>query len=367
MESRMSELNKTKRLLPGLAMLAALISSCESGDEPAMPSEGQEICLAANVENTMLSRSAYSFTLPTADNPLKASIWCSTTSRKYQDLGLDGRGEDEGIVSLYAKANFTDGENQLLSDAVYPKSGMPVYFIGFHPMEGWVAHEDGILAAREFSGFEDVMFAPEVEGRYGLKKGEWPTIAFRHLLTWLRVGIEAESEAVSDAWGKLKSLRIKSKNVVTVEIDKQYDRLACVSFSNSDPNAEALLDFYKTGTDDKFLNADDPASWYALPCDGSMKEVAYVLCEPVVATDSDDAEEYTLVIETENRTVEVPVDLMTDKAQYAGKNSRFVGYTMCHQFILNLTFKMGNNVAVRARVADWEAGGMGIVDLDPNN
>ena len=44
----------------------------------------------------------------------------------------------------------------------------------------------------------------------------------------------------------------------------------------------------------------------------------------------------------------------------------FTGSTMSRQFIINLTFKMGNTIAVSAQVTDWTIGGLGSGSLDPD-
>lgn len=366
MERQTSMWNNLNIIL--FAVFGLCFASCQNDDEIISQYTGDEIRLNATVENNVMSRSAYTLTLPSKENPLEVAVWASTTPRKYENLGQNGR-NDDGIVSMYTTANFTNNQEQLLDDAVYPKTGKPVYFIGLHPKDKWLTGSDGsgnngISAVRTFTGCEDIMFAPEIFGQYGMNKENWPKFKFKHLLTWLRVCVAAESEAVSNAWGKLKSMKIKSFNTVTVELDKDFDNNNCLNYSRSDQEKETLLDFYKTGTDTKFLDENISGTWYALPYDVAPQEVAYVLCAPVEATEfsqtGERTAEYTLVIETENRSVELPIDLMVG-------NSYFTGNTRRNQFILNLTFKMGSNIAVAATVSDWRAGGMGIVELNPNN
>lgn len=366
MERQISTWNRRGAIISAIAFCGMLFVSCSSDDELSDAADGKDIKLCATVENTTLTRSAYLLSKPDRDHPLKAAVWASTTSGRYLNSGLDGSGE-EGEVSMFTTANFTDGEEQLLDDAVYPKNSKQVFFIGLHPGVGWQSsRNEGNLAVYTFSGYEDVMFAPEISGQYGVNidKDTWPTFKFRHLLTWLRVCVKADSEIVSEAWGKLKSMKIKSFNTVSVELDRTFDSSTCLNYSRSDLDNETFLDFYKTGTDNKFLDVNLSDTWFTLPYEGNPQEVAYVLCAPVIATDispnnGEKTAEYTLFIETEKRTVEVPVDLMKGE-------SCFVGDTRCNQFILNLTFKMGSNVAVTTSVTDWKAGGMGILELDPN-
>lgn len=367
MELPTSMSNKTRHI-PTIVGCLIMLASCQNDEDIVVSGNDENIRLAATIENTVLSRSVYTLTEPSKNQPLKAAIWASTTPRQFENLGLNGRDDDVGTVAIYTTANFTNGAEQLLDYAVYPKSGQTVYFVGLHPANGWRTGSDGegnngISAIRNFTGCEDLMFAPQISGSYGMNKDNWPTFKFRHLLTWLRVCIAAESEAVSNAWGKLKSLKIKSYNSVIIELNKEFDSSTCLNYYDSGLDYDHLLDFYKPGTDLKFLDRNAPSTWYTLPYNVAPQEAAYVLCAPVEAT-AEDSEgektaEYTLVIETENRSVEVPVDLMV-------KDQHFKGSTRRNQFILNLTFRMGNNIAVSATVSDWRAGGMGIVELDPN-
>lgn len=82
-----------------------------------------------------------------------------------------------------------------------------------------------------------------------------------------------------------------------------------VSFPASTPETKEF-DFYKTGTDDVFVNPAAAAeTWYPLPYQAAnVDTVAYVLCAPVDATDMIDTSgdkipdtpttEYTLLVET---------------------------------------------------------------------
>lgn len=345
--------------------LSLLLSSCHEEEADVRMETPQRIYLRAAVEHRATTRTSYTLTAPDQDNPLSVAVWASTTSGVFKHTGANG-GTD-GTVALHTAANFTNGSEQLLNDAVYPeKDGEKarVFFVGMHPKGGWTTpagEMEGKTAAKVFNGCEDVMFAPQISGRYGENMGTpdnpWPTFLFHHLLTWLRVKVKADGEAVSAAWGQLKSLKIKSKNTVTanlentVTVNGDFNR-GCVSFTGETTE----LEFYHTGTDRVFTGGD------VIPPD-DFEEVAYVLCAPVTATDKDDdgktTSEYVLVVETENRRVEVPIDLM-DGISHFNKS------TMNHQFTLNLNFKMGNNIAVIATVADWAPGGISNGVLDPD-
>ncbi len=358
--------NRMKNKFYAICGLGLVFFSCQKGETAVGTYSDRSIYLQASVENTLDTRAPFYLSQPDLDNPLKVAVWASTTANVFEDLGANGTGADKN-VALHTTANFTNGKEQLLNDAVYPDDPEKVvYFVGMHPESGWTAPETGDTAgktaSKTFNGSEDVMFAPQISGKYAhnTETDTWPTFQFHHLLTWLKVSVKADGQTVSDAWGKLKSLKIRSTNGVTVDLGRDYER-NCVSFSG-----EAELDFYKKGTDKVFADKDNESTWYALPVD-KAEEVAYVLCGPVAATAKDPESqgdvrttEYTLIVETENRKVEVPVDLMTNADSYFDRD------TMRYQFILNLNFKMGSNIAVTAAIADWGTGGLGSGELDPN-
>lgn len=353
--------------------LSIFLFSCREEEADICTDSAQRIYLRATVENTiLLSRAPFSLLEPNEDNPLEVAVWASTTSKKFEHV--DGANGTNGTVALHTTARFTAGSEQLLDAAVYPKDNAggtkTVYFVGMHPQGGWTDNATaGETASKTFNGSEDVMFAPQEEGVYGgnVDKEKWPTFKFKHLLTWLRVKVKADSEIVSEAWGKLKSLKVKSSNgnTVTIDLSKEYSSVYnpgalenCVTFSSGDG---VTLDFYKTGTNNAFQNES-----YPLPYKDKFEEVAYVLCAPVIATEHEELDvvktnEYTLLVETEHRTVEVPVDLKK------GESTCFEGSTMNYQFILNLNFKMGNNIVVTVSVDDWELGGISNGVLSPNN
>lgn len=369
--------NNMKKKFFAICGLCILVISCsdEAADIGTDPS--QRIYLRATVENgIVMSRSPFSLSNPGEENPLEVAVWASTTQGEFKDLGEKG---SSGVVALHTMAHFSNGSEQYLNDAVYPGNGTPVYFVGLHPATetepGWTTDAAGAIARKTFDGSEDVMFAPQISGVYGGNVDTWPTFRFNHLLTWLRVKIKAESEAVSESWGKLKSLKVKCSKGNIVEIDlKKYDSdyynpddtntpdaalENCVSFSDGEG---VTLDFYETGTDNVYLDGTDQTTWQTLPYD-NYEEVAYVLCAPVVATalniDGVTTTEYTLIVETERRRIEVPVDLMNDAS------SCFEGSTMNHQFTLDLNFKMGNNIFITAFVSNWAPGGISHGDIEP--
>lgn len=365
-------MKKTMRYITMLCAAAgvALLPSCKEERMEFDTDTDRRIYLRAMVEGTTATtRVPYILTAPNRNNPLNVAVWASTTSGTFEDKGLNGKTGSTTEVALHTTANFTNGKEQLLVDAVYPNNAnTSVYFVGLHPQTGWtMTDEKTATHATAIDGKTDVMFAPQISGMYGgnTTGDKWPTFKFHHLLTWLRIQMVAESEEISNAWGKVTDLTIQSKTQVSIDLSKGEDNIANAATFAGD---ETDLDFYQTDTDNKFPGTDGyelKGPYGSTDYESYIEEVAYVLCAPVEAT-AEDTEtknkttEYTLTVITERRTVTVDVDLMKDE------NTPFNGSTRNHQFVLLLKFKMGDNISVMAKPVDWKTGGSGNGELNEN-
>ena len=324
-------------------------------EEPPLVTDAP-IYLSASVERSAVTRAPYqSAPTPVPDEVLHAAVWATNTEpRAYTGKGYDGKNNGD-VVDIYGTADFDDGQPKLLNNAVYPQSGVQVDFIGLHPQEGWATeNNDGKVAVFAFDGSQDVMFASKQTGTYA----ETNDIAnvlelnFQHLLTWLKIKIKAESEMVAKSWGKVVEMKISSKNRVSVDLTKNYSFEECVSFSGDD-----WLPLRAVGTDGVFPSADG----FDLTNTERYSEEAYVLCQPVMATNEDMGKptaEYSLYIRTERREVVLPIDLRRNE------NDGFDGSTRARHFTLNLNFMVGNIVTLQAEVADWKWGDSIDKDVD---
>lgn len=337
---------------------AWLITACQQ--EVSITEESndcQSIYLSAMVESNAKSRAPYLYTAPNSTEPdgkLYTTVLASSTKQAFTHVsGSDGT--DNGVVAIHTQANFDNNTPQLLKDAVYPKSGTPVYFIGLHPQTRWEVNNGGTQAAITIDGSQDVMFAPRIEGTYAQDNTlNSQVLPFKHLLTWLKINIKAEDETTIAAWGKITNMKITSKDKVMIDLGAEYSNLNCVSYSYADNN-NTLLPVRYIENDNVFPGANG----YSMK--QSFDKVAYVLCTPVEATEKTVVDgvdvttaEYTLHIETEKRKIELPIDLKKNNDTY------FTGNTRSRHFTLNLTFKMGNTIVITAtlEVTDWKYGGM---------
>lgn len=346
--------------------------------------DGAPIYLSAITEHSTDTRAPYEYTSPNdgENGVLHAAIWASSfgndnTGYTYPNPatplnGKNGEGDNANQVAIHATADFDSSAPQLLNQAVYPKIGTTVFFVGLHPQSGWTENADKNKANFTFDGSNDVMFAPRIMGQYATSDNNnvvinAPQLHFHHLLTWLKVRIKAEDDEVVTAWGKITKMEISSDTKVEIDLsDKKSDASATVSngefdFSKCEFSTTGRLNLYKAGSDDVLAT---PNNGYVMSAANSQDVVAYVLCSPVDAVDKTvvngedvTVPEYILYIETENRRVEVPIDLKKNATDY------YTGNTRGKHFTLNLTFKMGNTIIVTAQADDWEFGGTGNVEL----
>lgn len=381
-----------------ISLLICLISCQQNGLDAVQV--GAPVYIAASVGGDSMTKAPYMpknnqghmVETPSPEHPLKTDVWGSTTSYIFTEEFYDQEktrpwdGSDEsGKVAIHTDATFQSGDPQLLRAAIYNKNTKPtVYFVAFSPIsqgaEKWVASEDGKSASFVFSGNDDVMFAPQVQGTYATDYSKSPVLSYSHLLTWLRVEMQAESKEVSDSWGAIKSMTIRSNSNVKIDLQKEaYNNDGTYNFENVVFSEETDLNLYKTIEEESYDGAqvtmkkkftDEVFTDIKVPY-LKKEELAYVLCAPVVGTDKKvvdgeeiDAEEYVITISTDKRNVAIPVDL---RHMVSGVVQPFLGSTRSMQFTLSLNFKMGNTIYLTSSVQDWKVGGLVVGNIGDGN
>lgn len=346
--------------------------SCNDNGNDVLPPVDEASCiyLGAQVGPQVVTRAPYApengSNIPSSSSPLDVSVWASTTPDVFPNDSLNGA---NGTVAIHSRAHFLGGTPQLLGEAIYPKGNAPVYFVGLHPKSDlWTINNVNTHAQYTITGKEDIMFAPMISGKYGIAYDDSPTFHFHHLLTYLRIEMVADMaedsimkrEEVSEAWGSIKNISIKSQNKITIDLSSNSSGVAF---------EESTIDMplYHKDSEIVFPATND----FTIPT--TITEVAYVLCAPVEAeyqhiVDGQEVlkPEYTILLETEQRLIEIPIDLKLNSG--TTESSYFTGTTMARQFTILLNFKMGNIISVAATIAldansDWYTHGTGTKEL----
>ena len=316
------------------------------------------VYIAAKTDLSVSTKSPYNgTTTPTVSAPLKSIVCVSTDNMYFRPDGPNGTSEG-GEISKHIHVEFQSSQGQSLNDIYYNKDFIQeVYFTAIYPELGWNFSEDFSSVSTTFDGTKDIMFAPQVIGRYVAdepaqkKENQIPTLNFKHMLTYLKVEIGAagkdviESEAISQAWGKIRSMTISCQNSISINLAD-----GTANFTGE----KGEMNFYKPNSDVVFPGTDG----YVIP--STSTAAAYVLCSPVMATndDPDFPYEYAITLETDNRHVVIDIDLKNAADAY------FSGNTAGYQFTIGLNFKMGNNIAVSAKIDSWETGGIGTGSIE---
>ena len=336
-----------KNSLISFACIIAALSGCSGLDHQPIEG-GSNIYVIAQTAHPTDTKAPYSGTVPSVASPLGAVVCVSTDPNSFPADGPNGVGEGEnGEIGKHLSVEFQSGTAQSLNDVYYNKDYVKdVYFTAVHPVSGWNFTDDK-TASTTFDGSKDILFAPHTIGRY---ESSVPTLNFSHMLTYLKLEISAvgeditQAEQISKAWGKIKTLTISSSSTMTIDLTD-----GATDFGED----KTEMNFYDIVTDRRF--PEDAG--FEIPT--TPKMAAYVLCAPKMATDdSDFPYEYTLTLETENRSVILDIDLKRDM------NTPFLGTTAGHQFTIGLNFKMGNNIAVSANINSWETGGIGTGNIE---
>lgn len=299
--------------------------ACSNDDILSDKTEGAIIQLAASVEGvTEVTRASvvaepYRLETPTAENKLKAMIWLSTTQGSYAGslessggVNVDGTQIDAHRTIEYVNGSPTTpskGSNgKYLS---YPADqNINVYCIGMYPAPGAVTPWSGSTTSvsATITGKDDLMFAPEISGTGAspLSRAGNPQ-QFHHLLTWIKVRVRADELITGDTWGDLKKISIKSKDHLTIS----NLTLATATYDGTVTDIDLFDGSYSLTT-----NSEEKGSVFVAP----------------VNADGGAGAEYTLHIECEHATKDIPVNLI------GSDGNPFSGWTTGKVFVITLRF-----------------------------
>ena len=308
------------------------------------------ISLSAEVENVMPTARSESYAEPVADNNLTAAVWFSLEPGKYPDGPVN---EETNIPGHYdvdfqgeaAVFPDVDDENDRPRYPIPDEDGkvQDVYCVGFYPHTGWTyvsgTANNPSTATHAITGFEDLMFAPPIQGNWN---NHFDKQKFTHLLTWLKVCVCATTTEAGNYWGKLKSITL-----VDVPTGLQINDLSKMQSDYENANRKVTLTSsdispIKDEAGDTILhspNIVDNSSGIELGI--NIQDVGSIFCYPQSS--------YTLIIECENgKTIEKKVDL---KALSGGTIVLPAGY----QYVLTLNFHPFNVVEGVCTLNAWNA------------
>ena len=314
----------------------------------------EEISLSAVVDEVKcVSRAvedAYTGSVPSPENKLEAAVWFSLKSGYYpEELPDDATEEEQTLktetnIPLHGQINYISGtatfpESTTEADKPkYPVNGNDVYCVGLYPNdEDWTTIENDTKVQRTITGTEDLMFAPEITGNWN---NHFTSQRYRHLLTWLKVGVCTTTSEAASYWGKLKKITLKGvPNTLTIDLGKQegdgFKLENTVTYSSDNPDTQEI-----EGIQD--LPIFNPETGIDIAI--TTQEVASVFCHP--------SPTYTISIECENgTTTDIPITLEAlNQAEVA-----LLQYPAGLQYVLILYFHPFNVVEGVCTLNAWNA------------
>lgn len=348
-----------KIYLPLLAALA--LAGCTQNEVTDTPVNGQvELKLkssALTIDGS--TRAPFEGEGGTAGNPLVTKVLVKEQANDY--TGLYNTADD--------KITFTDGTQTGFTTTkyYYPSDGAGLDICGLYPYAatGTAAGQWNVAAAQAdfvFDGSQDVMAAAQVTANKALAQaGNYPALAFSHLLTKLVVKVKAENAAAITAWGNVTKIElVKAKG--SAPNSKATVTLASGTAARATAFATSLnpFPFYAVTGGTTYTNTAFTAQALALTVDPTV--VAYSLVAPILADGSSTAgsADFELRVYTEKGDatgVNVPVGLLTNAlATYAGE-------TQGKAFEITLTFK-STEIKALATVSPWELDGTSSPEIE---
>lgn len=316
-------------------------TACQEDADAPSDKQTEDISLSAMVEevkmvSSRVEENAYTGTVPSADNELNAAVWFSLTSGSYPEAD----GETAYNIPVHTGINFRSGTatfpDELTEDKrpKYPTDNSPVYCVGFYPNTGWeLVENDPTEATHAITGKQDLMFAPQITGRWD---SHFSTQHYRHLLTWLKVCVCATTAEAGSYWGKLKKITLRDvPTSLTIDLTKKEKE----TDNEAEFDQEKAVAFSK-GKEDVSILDDD------IELTITTQDIASVFCHP--------QKEYYLDIECENGTAEnvkVTLTPLTDTVEEKAK----LEYPAGLQYVLILYFHPFNVVDGVCTLKEWNA------------
>lgn len=218
--------------LSGIIYITAMAMLMASCSKQVQDVEGAPIQLSAAVTDIQASTKAsaepFRGTTPTNDYNLNAKILFSTTPGTYTNTTTDATTK----IPCHTAIKYTSGSlTYPVDDVRYPTAGgyADVYCTGLYPItidgnggikDNWKISDDGKTASHPITGTEDIMYAPEISGKWDVPFGSSADKIqhYSHLLTWLKICVCATSSSAAEAWSEITKIEVLSKKDVNINL-----------------------------------------------------------------------------------------------------------------------------------------------------
>ena len=221
---------KTGRILT-VIILAGLMVSCVTKTDP---DNLNSISISASVKkmdvvaksHTKAASSANPFEVIASDHKLDAKLLFSFKQVEY----LQGSDGNETAFPLFGQCHipchtsavFASSDFEFIKykgdNLTYPSgdSDHDVFCVGLYPIDKWSISADGKTASHPIDGSSDIMFADIIKGSWSSPFSK--PLNFKHLQTWLKVLVSANTNDAAEKWGKVTKITVGSAKGVNIAL-----------------------------------------------------------------------------------------------------------------------------------------------------
>lgn len=223
--------------LSGIIYITAMATLMASCSKQVQDVEGSPIQLSAAVTDiqasTKSSAEPFRGTTPTNENRLNAKILFSNASGVYTNNPDAATSIPCHTTIKYTSGSLTYPDAVNNNNVRYPTANNTyetVYCTGLHPItidgngkitDNWTIPTNGKTASHPITGTEDIMYAPEISGKWDDPFGSSADKVqkYSHLLTWLKICACATSSSAAEAWSEITKIEVQSKTIVNINLE----------------------------------------------------------------------------------------------------------------------------------------------------
>ena len=265
---------------------------------------------------------------PSEQYPLDALICFSTESNVYKHAPVE-----PAYLPCRTTISYTDASKSYPApydgnSLKYPQDNSPVYCIGLHPRTGWTFTDDSNVT-HEINGTSDIMFAPEISGRWELP---FATQTYTHLQAWTKITVCATAPEAIDAWGDIESISIKSRAHVNINLGAQATHAA---FDNEDIK-------YSGEKNINIVEATDSVKLYTYLSE--ISDFFYVPLDPAAGD--------TLMVKTKHKELKKIAFKLTDKDN---NPITHIADAVGKLYIIELDFQPFDLIKAECTLESWNA------------